>query len=331
VRRRSWPFAAALALFVAVLGVLPHLRFSLLVGEPAHFFSAYDEDLYALWAFAGEGPLLPHRWLSSVVLRALSWAWGGSWGLAMVLADVVFPAACFAEKDGTFTNSERRVQRVRKAIEPAGEAKPDWRIISEIARRMGAMGFDFEGPEQVFGEIASVTPSYAGISYQRIEKKGLQWPCPAPDHPGTQYLHREKFVLPNGKGKFMPLEYRESAELPTGQYPLLLTTDRSLYHYHTSTMTMRVEGLKALGDRERLKIHPDDASRHGVVDGQKVKVVSRRGQVEVDVQVTDVCPPGIVSMTFHFPDVPTNVLTNSATDPVAKIPETKVCAVRIEP
>ena len=246
------------------------------------------------------------------------------------MADVVFPAACFAEKDGTFTNSERRVQRVRKAVEPAGEARPDWWIVCEIARRLGARGFDFQGPEQVFAEIASVTPSYAGISYERIEKQGLQWPCPTPDHPGTPYLHQQGFARPGGKGKFMPLAYRQSAELPNGEYPLLLTTDRSLYHYHTSTMTMRVEGLKLLGDRERLKMHPDDAAHYGLVDGQKVKVVSRRGEVRVDVQVTDICPPGIVSMTFHFPDVPTNVLTNNAIDPVAKIPETKVCAVRIE-
>lgn len=246
------------------------------------------------------------------------------------LADVVFPAACFAEKDGTFTNTERRVQRVRKAIEPPGEARPDWWIICEIAKRMGAKGFEFESPEQIFREIASVTPIYAGISYPRIENQGLQWPCPTPEHPGTPYLYGEKFTLPGGKGKLLPLEYRESAELPCREYPLLLTTDRSLYHYHTSTMTMRVEGLKTLGDRERLKIHPDDAARYGVADGQRVKVVSRRGAVEVDVQVTDVCPPGIVSMTFHFPNVPTNVLTNNALDPVAQIPETKVCAVRIE-
>ena len=246
------------------------------------------------------------------------------------VADVVFPAASFAEKDGTFTNTERRVQRVRKAIEPVGNAKPDWWIVSEIAKRMGVAGFDFESPEQVFTEIAAVTPSYGGISYERIEKEGLQWPCPTPDHPGTPYLHKEKFVRPGDKGKFMPLEYRASAELPDGDYPLILTTDRSLFHYHTSTMTMRVEGLKALNDRERLKIHPDDAAKYGIADGQTVKVVSRRGQVEVDVQMTDICPPGVVSMTFHFANTPTNVLTNNAIDPVAKIPETKVCAVRIE-
>jgi formate dehydrogenase (NADP+) alpha subunit len=245
-------------------------------------------------------------------------------------ADVVLPAASFAEKDGTFTNTERRVQRVRKVIDPVGDAKPDWWISAEIAKKMGATGFDYEVPEQIFEEIAKVTPSYGGISYARIEEAGLQWPCPTADHAGTPFLHKEKFALPGGKGKFMPLAYRESAELPDTDYPLLLTTDRSLYHYHTSTMTMRVEGLKELGDRERLKIHPDDAAKLGIADDQKVKVISRRGQVVVDAQVTDICPPGIVSMTFHFPDVRTNLLTNNAIDPVAKIPETKVCAVRVE-
>ena len=134
------------------------------------------------------------------------------------LADVVLPAASFAEKNGTFTNSERRVQRVRKAIEPVGESKPDWRIVCEIAKRLGASGFDFESAEEVFEEIRSVTPSYAGITYGRIEKQGIQWPCPTEDHPGMQYLHKEMFARPGGKGKFVPLQYRESAELPDGDY-----------------------------------------------------------------------------------------------------------------
>jgi formate dehydrogenase alpha subunit len=246
------------------------------------------------------------------------------------MADVVLPAASFAEKDGTFTNTERRVQRVRKAIEPVGEARPDWWIVSEIARRMGGPGFDFDSAEGIFSEIASLTPSYGGISYDRIESEGLQWPCPTPDHPGTPILHEGTFARPGGKGRFMPVEYRESAELPDVDYPLVLTTDRSLYHYHTGTMTMRVEGLKALDGRERLNMHPDDAARYGIADGQRIHVVSRRGKVEVDARVTDNGLPGIVSMTFHFADTPTNVLTNNAVDPVAKIPETKVCAVRIE-
>ena len=235
------------------------------------------------------------------------------------LADVVLPAASFAEKNGTFTNSERRVQRVRKAIEPVGESKPDWRIVCEIAERMGASGFNFESAEEVFEEIRAVTPSYAGITYGRIEKQGLQWPCPTEDHPGMQYLHKEMFARPGGKGKFVPLQYRESAELPDGDYPLLLTTDRSLFHYHTSTMTMRVDGLKTLNGKELLRIHPEDAAKLGIDDGRIVDVVSRRGRVKVDANVTDVVPPGVVSMTFHFPDARTNLLTNDAVDPVAKI------------
>ena len=246
------------------------------------------------------------------------------------LADVVLPAVSFAEKDGTFTNTERRVQRVRKAIPAIGDAKPDWWILCEIAKRMGADGFDFDNAEGIFDEITSLTPSYGGISYKRIDKDGLQWPCPTTDHPGTPYLHKENFALPSGKGKFVPIAYRESAELPDDEYPLLLTTDRSLYHYHTSTMTMRVDGLKALNDRELLKIHPDDASKYGIDNGQMVTAVSRRGRVDVEAEVTDICPPGVVSMTFHFAEARTNLLTNNAIDPVAKIPETKVCAIRIE-
>jgi formate dehydrogenase major subunit len=246
------------------------------------------------------------------------------------LADVVFPAASFAEKDGTFTNTERRVQRVRQAIGPVGEAKPDWWIVCEIARRMGAKGFDFDSAEAIFRELASLTPQYGGITYERIDKQGLQWPCPTTDHPGTPYLHKGQFARAGGKGAFIAVEYKESAELPDDEYPLVLTTDRSLYHYHTSTMTMRVEGLRELDGFERLVLHPDDAAKLGVSDGQKVSVVSRRGRVDVVANVNDICPPGVVSMTFHFADTPTNVLTNDAVDPVAKIPETKVCAVRIE-
>jgi len=246
------------------------------------------------------------------------------------LADVVLPAASFAEKDGTFTNTERRVQRIHKAIEPVGDAKPDWWITCEIAKRLGAKGFDFSDPTDIMTEIASVTPSYGGISYDRLEEGGLIWPCPTPDHPGTPMLHGERFATKDGKGHFTPVEYRPSDELPDEQYPLLLTTDRSLYHYHTSTMTRRVEGLEKLDGHESLKIHPDDASRLGVVNGETVRILSRRGKVTAQTKVTETCPPGVVSLTFHFAETPTNVLTNPALDPVAKIPETKVCAVRIE-
>jgi formate dehydrogenase major subunit len=246
------------------------------------------------------------------------------------LAHVVLPAAAFAEKDGTFTNTERRVQRVRKAVEPPGEARPDWWITCQIAKRMGARGFDFLHPSQIMEEIASLVPGYGGISYDRLEDQGLQWPCPTAGHPGTPTLHTERFATKDGKGRLVPLEYKPPAELPDDEYPLLLTTDRSLFHFHTATMTRRVEGLQTLHGRELLRLHPEDASRLGIADGQVVRVVSRRGEVSAQAAVTDVCPPGVVSLTFHFAETPTNVLTHAALDPVAKIPETKVCAVRVE-
>ena len=245
-------------------------------------------------------------------------------------ADVVLPAASFAEKDGTFTNTERRIQRVRKAIEPVGDSLPDCRIICRIAKKMCMKGFDFTHPGEIMEEIASLTPSYKGITYDRIDTVGLQWPCPSTDHPGTQFLHRDRFNTKNGKGKFFPLKYRAPAEIPDDEYPLVLTTDRSLYHYHTGTMTRRVEGLNALMSHELLNINPEDAARLGIDDSETVLISSRRGAVNVMTKVTDVCLPGVVSMTFHFFESPTNQLTHCALDPVAKIPETKVCAVRIE-
>ncbi|HIQ19980.1 MAG TPA: formate dehydrogenase subunit alpha [Planctomycetes bacterium] len=246
------------------------------------------------------------------------------------MAHVVLPAASFAEKDGTFTNTERRVQRVRRAIEPPGQAQPDWWIICQLARRMDVGGFDFSHPSEIMDEIARLTPSYGGISYNRLENGGLQWPCPSADHPGTRYLHAQRFNTPSGKGRFVPLQYRPPAEEVEPQYPLVLTTDRSLYHFHTSTMTRRVEGLEKLDGRELLRIHPDDAQRLGIADGDRVQVRSRRGRIEVQAQVTEICRPGVVSLTFHFWEAPTNVLTHAALDPVAKIPETKVCAVAVE-
>jgi formate dehydrogenase alpha subunit len=245
-------------------------------------------------------------------------------------ADVVLPAASFAEKDGTFTNTERRVQRVRKAIPPVGDSRSDAWITCAIARRMGVSGFDFESAEEVMEEIASVTPSYGGITHDRIEQVGLQWPCPDASHPGTRYLHAETFPRPNGRGRFFPLEYRPPDEEPDAEYPLVLTTERSLYHYHTATMTRRVPGLETLREEELVEIHPRDAVALAIASGDRVRVTSRRGEVEARALVTEVSPPGTISMTFHFHESPTNVLTNAAYDPVAKIPETKVCAVRVE-
>ncbi len=245
------------------------------------------------------------------------------------IADVVLPSTTFAEKDGTFTNTERRVQRVRKAIEPIGGIKPDWWITCELAKRLDGKGFNYDGPQQILEEASSMMPTYKGITYARLERGTLQWPCPSEDHPGTPYLHAEKFGTASGKGKFMPLEYRKSAEETNEEYPLILTTDRSLFHFH-GTMTRRVYGLNELDKEERLKINPLDASGLGIEDGQTVKVLSRRGNVEVKVLVTDICPVGTVSMTFHFSETITNVLTCCELDPVAKTPATKVCAVQIE-
>ena len=245
-----------------------------------------------------------------------------------LLADVVLPAASFAEKDGTFTNTERRVQRVRKAIEPVGDSKPDWWITCQIARRMGAGGFDFDHPSRIMDEIASVTPSYGGITYERLEKESLQWPCPTEEHPGTAILHTE--IFSRGKGHFVPLEYRPAAELPDDEYPLVLTTDRSLFQFHTGTMTRKVRGLNIFAGEELVAINPGDAESLGINDGDRVQVISRRGKVTAKAGVTESAPPGTIAMTFHFAETPTNELTNPALDPVSKIPEYKVAAVRVE-
>ncbi len=245
-----------------------------------------------------------------------------------LMADVVLPAASFAEKDGTFSNTERRVQRVRKAIEPPGISQPDWWITSQIARRMRASGFDFEDASQVMEEIASVTPSYGGINYKRLEEGSLQWPCATEDHPGTCILHTELFS--RGKGHFVPLEYRPSAELPDDEYPLVLTTDRSLFHFHTGTMTRKVKGLNIFHHEELVAINPADAVPLEITDGDIIRVFSRRGEVTAKADVTEAAPKGTIAMTFHFAETPTNEITNPALDPISKIPEYKVAAVRVE-
>jgi predicted molibdopterin-dependent oxidoreductase YjgC len=239
----------------------------------------------------------------------------------------VLPAASFAADDGTFTNTERRVQRVRKAVPPPGEAKPDWEIICLVARKMGKKGFDYTHPFQIWDEIADLTPSLAGIRYDRLEKGGLQWPCPTAEHPGTPILHTSIFT--RGKGKFVPLAYRPPAELPDEEYPLVLTTERSIYHYHTGTMTGRVAGLVALRSRELVEINPLDAAKLGIQDNDMVTVISRRGEVTAQAKLTEFSPVGLVSMTFHFSASPTNAVTNNALDPIAGTPELKYCAVKV--
>jgi formate dehydrogenase alpha subunit len=245
------------------------------------------------------------------------------------VADVVLPAASFAEKDGTFTNTERRVQRVCKAIEPVGNSRPDWMIICDIAQNMGAKGFDFERPEQIMEEVRTVTPSYEGITYDRVGQVGLQWPCTDVNHPGTPYLYAEKFNTPNGLAQFSCVSYVPPAETTSHEYPLVLTTRRSIFHYH-STLSRQVDGLNELRGEEQVEINPVDAAALEIEDGETVKVISRRGTVRAKARISKITPPGLVSMTFHYPETRTNVLTSAALDPVAKIPEFKVCAVKIE-
>ena len=221
------------------------------------------------------------------------------------------------------------VEEVRKAINEIGDSKPDWWIICQIAKRMGSKGFEFDHPAQIMDEIASVTPSYGGISHARLDKEGgLQWPCPTPEHPGTLFLHKEGF--PRGKGRFVPLSYKPPMELPDEEFPLILTTGRNLYHFHTGTMTRRVKGLNILKKEEEVEINPKDAEKLGVGDNELVKVVSRRGELVARARVTEAMPPGVIFMTFHFAESPVNILTNHALDPVAKIPEYKVCAVQVK-
>ena len=245
------------------------------------------------------------------------------------LADVVLPAASFAEKDGTFTNTERRVQRIHKAIEPVGNSRPDWVIICDIARNIGAEGFDFESPEEIMEEIRSLTPQYGGITYERIKGIGLQWPCPDTEHPGTPYLYGEKFATPSGRAKFSPVAYTPPAELTSYEYPFVLTTRRSFFHYH-STLSRKVVGMNVLRKEERVEMNPVDAAPLEIEDGDIVKVSSQRGSVRAKAKITQTTPPGVVSMTFHYPETRTNLLTHGALDPVAKIPEFKVCAVKVE-
>lgn len=245
------------------------------------------------------------------------------------LAHVVLPAACYAEKEGTFTNTERRVQRVRMAVSPPGEAKSDAEIICALGERAahGAMGY--ANQSEVLAEIARLTPSYGGISFERLDNgHGLQWPCPGTDHSGTPVLHREHFT--RGLGRFSPVTYRPPAETPDETYPFVLTTGRTYFHWHTGTMTRRTHLL----DREErtafVEVNPEDAGRLGIRHDGRVTVTSRRGQVEARALVTGQVPPGVLFMPFHFAEGAANALTTTTLDPESAIPEFKVCAARIE-
>ncbi|SPD75488.1 Formate dehydrogenase subunit alpha (fragment) [uncultured Desulfobacterium sp.] len=244
-------------------------------------------------------------------------------------AHVIFPAAAWSENNGTFTNSERRVSRVRKASTPPGDAKPNWWIFKEIAKRFGHQWPSNSGRDLWDNEISVLAPSIAGIKYSRIENNGLQWPCPTEDHPGTEYLHKDgKFT--RGKGLFKAVEWTPPAEVPDGNYPFVLSTGRRLYHYHTRTQTGNCIGLNDLLGEETADISKEDAELLGVAQNEMVRVKSRRGEVIVKARVTPEVPKGMVWMAFHFREGCANWLTNAAFDPETLTAEYKACAVQIE-
>jgi len=251
-------------------------------------------------------------------------------------ADVILPAASFAEKDGTFTNSDRRVQMVRKALAPPGEARPDWEILCDLAERTEAQlereqsaGFSYASASEIWDEMASLTPPFQGIDYGRIQREnGVHWPCPTVDHPGTPTLFADNF--PRGKGRLTPLTYRPSAELPDEEFPYVLSTGRVLYHWHGGTLTRRSK-LDDIYPEPTVEIHPDDAREVGIAAGDWIRVRSRRGKIQAKALITERSPRGLVFIPFHFAEAAANELTLDARDPLAKIPDYKVCAIALEP
>ncbi|MDD1735279.1 MAG: formate dehydrogenase subunit alpha [Methanothrix sp.] len=242
------------------------------------------------------------------------------------LADVVLPAACFAEKDGTFTSTERRVQQVRKAVDPPGDARAEWEWICELSRRLGQEA-DYASPASIMAEIASLTPSYGGIDYQRLGPEGLQWPCPCKDHPGTSILHVDCFS--QGRAHLRPVFYSQPAEIPDADYPFTLNTGRSLYHFHTGTMTRRTSLLDREIPAPFVEINLEDARLMGIREGMKVRVETRRGSIAAEARLVDSVPRGSLFMPIHFSEAPANALTAQSIDPLSKIAELKVSAASL--
>lgn len=248
------------------------------------------------------------------------------------LADVVLPGSTFAEKEGTFTSSERRIQRVRKAINSPKGVGADLDIIDQIYKRFTGEGDLAVAPDpsEIFNEAASLWAGIAGVSYDRLEKDSLQWPCPTEAHPGTEYLFAESFTREGGKALFTPVPFVASDELPDKEYPYVLTTGRELFHYHTGTMTRRSAGLNSIAPEAFVEVNPADADVLGVAQGEFLTVSSRRGSIKLKARVSKIVPPNVIFIPFHYREAAANLLTSDAMDPVCKIMEAKVCAVRIE-
>lgn len=243
------------------------------------------------------------------------------------MADVVLPAACFAEKDGTFTNTERRVQRVRKAVEPPGEAKPDWWIFCELASKMG-YEMRYDSPEEIFAEIRQLLPQYKGINYSRLDRVGLQWPVPSEDHPGTPVLHVDKFT--RGRGLFVPENFIPPQEPVDGDYPMLFTTIREYARYNFSSMTGKTPEIDDIAPEARAEVHPADAERMGIKERDLLRLSSRRGSVDIRAGITDRTQEGTISAPYNFAETPVNYLTLDALDRLSRTPEYKLCAIRVE-
>jgi len=243
-------------------------------------------------------------------------------------ADVILPAACYAEKDGTFTNTDRKIRMLRKAVDPPGEAMPDWKIVCELGKRFGADGFEFSSPSEIMDEMASVAPIYGGVNHERANNEVISWPCPTKDHPGTKVLHVDGFKM--GRGKFAPVDHSPPNEEPSEEFPMVLTTGRNLFQFHTGTMTRKSPKLEQEAPEPYVEINNGDAKRLGIEDGSRVRVSSRRGSIALIAKVTEKIIPGTIFIPFHYAEAAANRLTNPAWDPVAQIPELKVCAARIE-
>ncbi len=291
--------------------------------------SAYDGNLKAMYII-GENPLVSDPDLNHAEKSLLNLDFLVVQDIFLsetaVIADVVLPSACFAEKDGTFTNTERRVQRIRKAVDPPAEAWEDWKIICEIGTLMG-YPMSYANSSDIMEEISRTTPSYAGITFDRIEQEGICWPCPNREHPGTPILHRDQFT--RGKGLFHAIDYRPPAEETSKQYPMYLTTGRLLYQYHTGTMSMKTAGLNERAPESFVEISPKDARALEIDDGTMVDIASKRGKIIARVKVSRKAVPGTVFIPFHYARAAANKLTNAALDPVSGIPEYKVCAVSL--